>query len=213
MALINGIYVFVQDENVDYGLEITSHPVEKGINISDHARRQPYTIKLTGEIVGADAANKRSQIEQLLNGAAVITYQGRNVKTNGIIESFSTGHPNTIKGGCSFEMTIKEIRVAKSGGFIGNTTPTKANTTPVKDVQETGTQKIEKNSMIAEVYNTQVGDRMYSPFTTRVDKQYSTLLKLNENVNPLKVEAGTKITTTKPTTGNLKTDIAMAVNK
>lgn len=193
MALINGIYVFVQDESVDYGLEITSHPVEKGIDVSDHARRQPYSIKLSGEIVGEDAANKRSQIEMLLNRAALITYQGRNVKTNGIIQSFSTGHPNTIKGGCSFEMTIKEIRVVKSGGFIGNTTPTTATITPVKDVQETGTQKIEENSKLNKTYTTRNGDSVYEQVANGNGALYSNVLHSNANLNTVDLKPGVMV--------------------
>lgn len=196
MALINGIYIFVQDETVDYGLDVTSHPVEKGINISDHARRQPYTLNLQGEIVGEDAAKKRAQVEALLNQAALITYQGRNVKSNGIIESFSTGHPNTIWGGCSFSMKIKEIRVANGSGFIGNTTPTIANTTPLKDVQETGTQKIEQNSTADEVYKTQNGDSVYE-LVSESNTDYGTVINNNPGVNVLDVEKNTTVTINK----------------
>lgn len=203
MALLNGIYIFVKDENVDYALDVTDHPVEKGINISDHARKQSYVISLSGEIVGSDAAKKRSQVESMLNNASLISYQGRNVKTNGIITKFSTGHPYSIKGGCSFEMTIKEVRVANSSGYLGNTTPTKAKTTPVKDTQETGEQKVEKNSTTDEVYKTKNGDSIYSPFLIRADKKYSTILSLNKNVDPMKVETGTTLLLAKTKERNL----------
>ena len=203
MALLNGIYIFVKNENVDYALDVTDHPVEKGINISDHARRQSYTISLSGEIVGEDAAKKRSQVETMLNNASLISYQGRNIKTNGIIKSFSTGHPYSIKGGCSFEMTIKEVRVANSSGYLGNVTPTTKKTTPVKDTQETGTQKVEKNSTTDEVYKTKNGDSIYNPFLVRADKKYSTILELNKKVDPMKVESGTTLLLSKSRERNL----------
>ena len=179
MALINGIYVFVQDESVDYALDITSHPVEKGINLSDHARRQPYSLKISGEIVGADAPEKRSQIETLLNTAALITYQGRNIKRNGIIESFSTGHPNNITGGCSFDMTIKEVRTATSSGFIGV-------------IPSEGTQKIEKNTETDEYYTMQNGDTVYEQAANKSSKKFSDIMKL-KIVSPENTKTGEKI--------------------
>lgn len=202
MALLNGIYIFVIDESVDYELDVTSHPVEKGINISDHARRQPYVIKLRGEIVGKDAAKKRAQVEALLNQAALITYQGRNVKSNGVILNLSTGHPNTIHGGCSFDMTIREIRVANGSGFIGNTTPTTAKTTPLKDTQETGTQKIEQNSTSDEVYTTRNGDSAYE-LVSKSNTDYGTIINNNPGINVLDLEKNTTITINKKSlTGN-----------
>ena len=40
MALINGIYVFVEDESLDMNLECTEHPVEEGTEITDHIQRK-----------------------------------------------------------------------------------------------------------------------------------------------------------------------------
>lgn len=193
MALINGIYVFVQDETVDYSVEISSHPVEKGIDISDHARTQPYVINLSGEIVGTDAAQKRAQVEALLTQKALITYQGRNVKYNGMIETFSTGHPNTIYGGCSFEMTIKEIRVANSGGYIGNTTPTQTSTTPLKDTQHAGTQSVDKQNSNEETYTLKNGDSVYDQ-SLNTSNSYANVLATNKNVDPETAGEGDKIT-------------------
>ena len=152
---------------------------------------------MRGEIVGEDAPQKRSQVEQLMNNAALISYQGRNIKTSGLIESFSTGHPNTINGGCSFDMTIKEIRVANGSGYIGNTTPTETRTTPLKDVQETGTQKIEQNSTSDEVYTTRDGDSIYSEFVGGGLKNYAEMLENNPYIDPTNVKANTKIVVTK----------------
>lgn len=189
----------MQDESVDYGLDITSHPVEKGINISDHARRQPYTLKLRGEIVGEDAPEKRSQVEQLMNKAALITYQGRNIKTSGLIESFSTGHPNTIYGGCSFDMTIKEIRVASGSGYIGNITPTTMKTTPLKEPQETGTQKIEQNSTEDETYTARTGDSMYEQGANGDSNKYKTIYENSKGIDVTKIVDGDRFVITEKT--------------
>ena len=54
MALINGIYVFIDEdgERVEQEYELSSHPVEDGEAVADHLRPQPFVIKLQGEVVG-----------------------------------------------------------------------------------------------------------------------------------------------------------------
>ena len=54
MALINGIYVFVEDESLDMNLECTEHPVEEGTEITDHIQRKSVEITLKGKIVDYD---------------------------------------------------------------------------------------------------------------------------------------------------------------
>ena len=50
MALINNNYVFVESESVNCDVESTSHPVEKGVELTDHIRRKPTTISISGKI-------------------------------------------------------------------------------------------------------------------------------------------------------------------
>lgn len=67
MALINGIYVFIDEdgERVEQEYELSSHPVEDGEAVADHLRPQPFVIKLQGEVVGPDAAQKLAKLRQL----------------------------------------------------------------------------------------------------------------------------------------------------
>ena len=127
MALINGIYVFVEDESLDMNLECTEHPVEEGTEITDHIQRKSVEITLKGKIVDYDdtlswedstivsvnATTALDKLKQLQKSGSLITYVGRNAQSNLQIQSFSTTHPNTVWGGCEFDMTLKELRVAQ----------------------------------------------------------------------------------------------------
>lgn len=113
MGLINNYYIFVQTENIKRGVSVSSHPVENGLNLTDHVKREPKVISITGEIVGNDASNKLKKIEELHQKGKYVKYVGRNTLSKAIITTFDTDHPNTIQGGCSFTMDITEIRVAK----------------------------------------------------------------------------------------------------
>lgn len=125
MALLNHLYVFVEEENVTRDVETTSHAVEKGEPISDHVKRNPVVISISGKIVNRDgktAAETLSELYKLESEGSLIDYIGRNADRNLQIQSFNTSHPNTVWGGCEFDMTLKEVRIAqpavvkKSGG-------------------------------------------------------------------------------------------------
>ncbi len=117
MALINNNYVLVETESVSYATDSTSHPVEKGIDITDHVRRQPITLSVSGKIV--DTKKKKSKdiiadIQKLQKAGSLIKYVGRISLGNLQIQSFSCDYSNKTWGGCDVEISLKEVRIAKS---------------------------------------------------------------------------------------------------
>lgn len=142
MAYINNYYVFVSEESITRGVEISTHPVESGLDITDNVKRSPISLSLTGEIVGEDAATILNNLTALHQSGKYVKYSGRNIVKNAIIETFDTGHPNTIHGGCSFTMTIKEVRVAKPA-YIAPKSNANTNT---KKATKSGTQQVQSNT-------------------------------------------------------------------
>ena len=138
MATINGISVFVLTEKVSRSTESTSHPVEQGIDITDHTKRSPVTVSLTGEIVGENAPAVLKNLTELARKGNLITYIGRNIFSNMQIQSFNTDHPYTIAGGCSFDMTLKEIRTANSS--YSASANKNAGTQQIQSDKESGTK-------------------------------------------------------------------------
>ena len=117
MGLINNNYVLVQQEEVNYDSESTSHPVETGIELTDHVRRKPITLSLSGVIVktgSKKSADIIANIKKLQKDGSLIKYVGRITLGNLQIQSFHTSYENTNWGGCSFDMELKEVRIAKS---------------------------------------------------------------------------------------------------
>ncbi len=116
MALLNNIYIHVTDETVNKTVESTTHPVEKGIEISSTIRRKPITLSLTGMIVDYGDIKARdilSNVLKLQENGSLIDYRGRNVIRNLQIQSFNRSHPNTIHGGLSFTMELIERKFAQ----------------------------------------------------------------------------------------------------
>ena len=118
IALINGKYVFVESESIDYKVESTSHPTEKGIDLTDHVRRTPIELSLSGKIVDNNSDSAKDILESLRkyqNEGILITYVGKNSLSNLQIQDISVTSVNTNYGGYDVEITLKEVRIAKSG--------------------------------------------------------------------------------------------------
>lgn len=120
MALINDVYVFIKSEDVSRETTASSHPVEEGIDLTDHVKRSPLVLSLSGEIVGADHENSIAELEQLQKTGELVEYVGVNVLSDALITKFTTSHDGTIRGGCSFSAEIKEIRIAASPFTAGS---------------------------------------------------------------------------------------------
>lgn len=116
MALINNNYVFVENEDISYGGESTSHPVEKGIEISDHYKRNPIELSISGKIVNTKKAKAKDildKLKKLQSEGSLIKYVGRNSLGNMQIQDISVSSPNTNWGGYDIDVSLKEIRIAK----------------------------------------------------------------------------------------------------
>ena len=120
MALINDTYIFVISEDVSREIEASSHPVEEGIDLTDHVRWSPLVLSLSGEIVGPEYEDDIAQLEQLQKDGELVEYTGVNVLSHALLTKFSTSHTGTIRGGCQFSAELKEIRIAASPFPAGN---------------------------------------------------------------------------------------------
>lgn len=156
MALINNLYVFVEDEDVGREIDATEHPVEKGINITDHVNPKAITVSLRGRIVGSNAANTIQLLQTMMRTGVLVKYVGRSTMSNAIITSFNTSHPNTIHGGCSFTCEIKQVRIAQSAYKANKNTKTATKS-------KTGTQQKTVKSTSKAVYHTvKKGDTVWA---------------------------------------------------
>lgn len=157
MALLNEYYIFVKDEEMLRGVNISEHPVESGLNITDNVKRNPKVIRITGEIVGANAGKTLSKIQDLHDNGKLVKYVGRCIMGNSLISSFDTSHPNTIYGGCAFTMEIKEVRIAKSPLVVKKKTSSQK--------KKSSTQQVTKKSTTntkAKKYTVKKGDTLWA---------------------------------------------------
>lgn len=187
MALLNDYYIFVIDEDIKRGVTISEHPVENGLNITDNVKRDAKVISITGEIVGENAAKTLEKIEALQNSGKYVKYIGRNILSKALITSFDTSHPNTIYGGCSFTMEIREVRIGNVPKVVRRTTK-----------QSKVTKKAAAATSTARKYTVKKGDCLWNIAKKYYGSgaQYTKIYNANKGIikNPSLIYAGQVLT-------------------
>lgn len=188
MALLNEYYIFVKDESVKRGVSISSHPVENGLPLTDNVKREPKVISITGEIVGANAKKILEKIEALHGSGKYVKYIGNNILSKALITDFSSDHPNTIYGGCAFDMEITEIRIAKSPYVKKSTSKAKTSTKQVT----------KKSNSTAKKYTVKRGDTLWAIAKKYYGSgaKYPTIVSANKQLikNPNLIHVGWVLT-------------------
>lgn len=121
MSQINGIYIHVTNESVSRSVDVSTHSVEQGTDITDTTKKKPRSLSISGKIVNYKNNGKEykasdviSMLEDLHNKGKIVTYIGRNWEGNVQIVNFDSDHPNTVNGGAEFSMELQERRFAKN---------------------------------------------------------------------------------------------------
>lgn len=126
MALINNIYVLVEEESISNNVETVSHPTESGMPTSDMIRRKPIEISLSGVIANTDSMSAKTaiaKIKELQKSGSLIKYIGQaGTFKNLQIQSFDDSYTNKNFGGAAFDMSLVEIKTAKSAYVKPKTT-------------------------------------------------------------------------------------------
>ena len=190
MALINNHYVHVTDEQLGRGVQVTEHAVEKGFPITDNVKPEAMTLSLTGIIVndGETPANTIvNALESYHQKGEYVKYVGRNTMSNALITSFDTVYTNKIAGGCTFSMTIKQVRIAKQAYVARGNKVTGKQTQVTKNTATT-----------AKKYHTvKKGDTLYGIATKYYGNgaQYMKIFNANKDIikNPDLIYVGQKI--------------------
>lgn len=117
ISLLNNNYIFVETEDISYTGESTTHPVEQGIEITDSYKRSPIELTLTGKIVDnkkEKAKDILNKLRKLQNEGSLIKYVGRISLGNMQIQSISVNATNKNWNGFDVDISLKEVRIAKS---------------------------------------------------------------------------------------------------
>lgn len=160
MAILNGYYIHVVDEDVSRDIDTTSHPVESGLPITDLVKQKPISLSLSGKVVDygdKTATQVLSKLIEWQKNGTLIEYRGRNIFPDMQIQSIDTSFPNTNHGGADFKMELRQVRIAKSAVKKVTTTATKSSKTTKKTTTKSAATTVKKALVAA---NIKVGDKV-----------------------------------------------------
>lgn len=113
---LGGYQIHVVSESVQGDVTVIGHPAEEGFPITDHVEKEPFTISLSGTLVRPTRERVDrliSALEKFRDSGKLLTYEGRRIYTNMVIEQFSYDTDKSIANGYRFSMKLKRIRIAK----------------------------------------------------------------------------------------------------
>lgn len=169
MATLNGMYVFVDSEDISNDVEVTSHSVEQGMNLTDNVRRTGKTLSIKGYLVGESVHETSLKIEELQNKGSLVDYRGDFYFTGLLITSFKKSTSQEASGALAFTMELSMARIAESAYVPPPPKPPKAasnkNASNGKTKKKTnaGTKQTTKKSTKKWVYHTvKKGDTVWA---------------------------------------------------
>lgn len=106
-----GLTAVISDDPTS-DVEVTEKPVERGQDVSDHVKKKPETLNISGVVVGDDASSKLNKIKEYQRTGKLLTYIHRVWYENVVIESLNTRHGANVANGFEFDMVLKLVRIA-----------------------------------------------------------------------------------------------------
>lgn len=118
MALLNNIYVLVEQEDLNNDVETVTHPTETGFPTASSVRKSPISLSISGKIANTGeltATQIIAKLKKLQTDGSLIKYEGQCGTINNLqIQSFRDSYNHKNYGGSDFSMSLIEVKIAKS---------------------------------------------------------------------------------------------------
>lgn len=114
MAKLGDVEFNVLTESRPHNNKVTSHPVEKGSDITDHVKREQLVYDITG-VVGdsEDPGDKHLKLKYMWARGDIVDYKGRSTLNNCVVEDFTSDVDEGTKKGFNFSLTLRQVRISE----------------------------------------------------------------------------------------------------
>ena len=103
----------VISEEVEMSNRITFFAVEDGQDVADHVSQEPDSLQISGVVAGEDAFQRLTILRNFRNNKEILTFVGRNVFAEVVIETLTTRHNARTRDGFEFDMTLRRVRISR----------------------------------------------------------------------------------------------------
>lgn len=100
---------------------ISNYPTEDKQTVSENIQNQPLTINFSGIIINEDGVSANESLQKLrqyMDEGKIMTYTGRNIVYDVVIEGMETVHNAENSTGYNISLTLKKIRVVTPETFL-----------------------------------------------------------------------------------------------
>lgn len=114
---LGGYLIHVVSESIKGDVNVIEQPAEEGLPLTDHVEKKPFILSIEGTLVRPSQARVDeliSALEKFRDSGKMISYEGRRIYKNIVIETFSFDADKSISNGYRFSMRLKQIRIAKT---------------------------------------------------------------------------------------------------
>ncbi|MCT6926171.1 phage baseplate protein [Metasolibacillus sp.] len=186
---LHGLLIHVESEDASIDVDIPTHKVEKGINLSDHVERKPIVVKISGLLIRPTKDRVETLVKKLqkieTEGKA-ITYEGRRIYKKMLVSGLSIKATAKAVNGYQFSLMLTEVRIAQSSYVPPKT---KAVTAPKAQAGRKQTANKKDNKNVTHVVKK--GDT-YSSLAKKYGVTVASLQKLN-GYDSRKIPIGAKL--------------------
>ena len=189
---LHGLLIHVENEDTSIDVEIPTHKVEKGIELSDHVERKPIVVKISGLLVRPTADRVETLVQKLQKievEGKTVTYEGRRIYKNMLVSGLSIKASSKVMNGYQFSLTLTEVRIAQSSYM---NPVVKAVASPKEQAGRKETENKKDTKAANPITHTVKKGDTYSSLAKKYGVSVASLQKLN-GYDPRKIPIGVKL--------------------
>ncbi|WP_157930361.1 phage baseplate protein [Mycobacteroides abscessus] len=187
---LGGYLIHVIRESIQGDVNVIEQPAEEGLPLTDHIEKKPFMLSIEGTLVRPTQERVDQLIatlEKFRDSGKLLSYEGRRIYSNIVIENFSYDADHKISNGYRFSMKLKQIRIAKSAYIALPPKPK----TQVKTVTSAG-KKQPANKKNTPVYHVVKQGDTYWALGNKYGVKWQQLQSWNKYA-PTKIPIGAKL--------------------
>ncbi|MCM3413518.1 LysM peptidoglycan-binding domain-containing protein [Metabacillus litoralis] len=189
-AFLYGIRLdVVYDEAPEDSVETNRHPVEEGIDVIDHIKKNPAKITLSGVINAKDHRRRERMLRDRMHKGFTGGYNGRIRLHNMVMTKFVPRYTNAIVNGFEFTINLEErATVSRIVKETSGDTQKRTSTISSKGVQQTSSE-VE----IKPTYHTVVSGDTFWGLSRQYGSTVAWLEKVNKKYSANSLPIGAKV--------------------
>lgn len=111
MAKLDGVEIFIENEEEQHSVNATEYAVEKGEPFTDHIAKKPSSFSISGYIISDDFETDKEKLMGIMNSGKIINYVGKMTATSVVILDIRGSHGAAISNGMTLDITLRRVRV------------------------------------------------------------------------------------------------------